>query len=104
MENIKIYVENGLVHIVTTGTTGISGLNTALSRPPAVALYDTNGELTASVVNTDKIKIVTSSGIVLMNNVPHAKLKAKDGTTALGATATAVRNALNGSTLFGSST
>lgn len=103
MENIKIYIESGSVHI-QSGSSAITGLNTSLSTANSPAVYPANGELTASVVNTNNIKVVNSESRIILNNVPFGNLKEKNGTTSIGASATAVRDNLNGTHYFGSST
>ena len=103
MENIKIYVESGQVFILS-GSSAITGLNTSLSTAPQPVKFPANGELTASVVNTNNIKVVTSTGQIILNNVPFGNLKEKNGTTAIGASAAAVRDNLNSTHIFGSST
>lgn len=103
MENIKVYVESGQVFILS-GSSAITGLNTSLSTAPQPIKFPANGELTASVVNTNNIKVVTSTGQIVLNNVPFGNLKEKNGTTAIGASATAVRDNLNSTHIFGSTT
>lgn len=103
MENIKIYLESGQVFI-QSGSSAITGLNTSLSTFNSPSIYPANGELTASVVNTNNIKVVNSEGRIILNNVPFGDLFEKNGSTAIGASATAVRDNLNGQHYFGAST
>jgi len=103
MEKIKIYVESGQVFILS-GSSAITGLNTSLSTAPQPVKFPANGELTASVVNTNNIKVVTSTGQIVFNNVPFGDLVEKDGTTTFGASAVSARNDLNSTRIFGSTT
>ena len=104
MDNLKIYIESGQVHIVPIAS-DVDGLNTSLpSLKPRIRRFPANGELTASIVDTNKIKVVDSTGKIIFTKVPFANLKEKDGTTDIGASASAVRDNLNGTHYFGAST
>ena len=100
MKNIKIYLENGQV-IITSAVAASSKLNSSINNAPSVNTYPSNGALTASIVNTNEIKVVNSNGTVVLNNIPFAKLVGKDGTTAIGANAAAVLSDLNSTSYFG---
>ena len=99
MKNIKIYIENGQV-IITSAVAASSKLNSSITNAPAVNTYPSNGALTASIVNTNEIKVVNSNGTVVLNNIPFAKLVGKDGSTAIGASAAAVLSDLNSTSYF----
>lgn len=99
MKNIKIYLENGQV-IITSAVAASSKLNSSINNAPAVNTYPSNEALTASIVNTNQIKVVNSNGTVVLNNIPFAKLVGKDGTTAIGASAAAVLSTLNSTSYF----
>ena len=99
MKNIKIYLENGQV-IITSAVAASSKLNSSINNAPAVNTYASNEALTASIVNTNQIKVVNSNGTVVLNNIPFAKLVGKDGTTAIGASAAAVLSTLNSTSYF----
>jgi len=103
MEDIKIYLESGQIYI-QSGSSAITGLNTSLSTSNSPSAYPANGELTASVVNTNKIKVVNSEGRIILNNVPFGNLYEKDGTTAIDSTAADTRDTLNGTRFFGAGT
>lgn len=99
MKNIKIYLENGQV-IITSAVAASSKLNSSITNAPVVNTYPSNGALTASIVNTNEIKVVNSNGTVVLNNIPFAKLVGKDGSTAIGASAAAVLSDLNSTSYF----
>jgi len=99
MKNIKIYLENGQI-IITSAVAASSKLNSSINNAPAVNTYPSNEALTASIVNTNQIKVVNSNGTVVLNNIPFAKLVGKDGTTAIGASAAAVLSTLNSTSYF----
>ena len=103
MEDIKIYLESGQVFI-QSGSSAITGLNTSLATNNSPSVYPANGELTASVVNTNNIKVVNSEGRIILNDVPYTDLFEKNGTTAIGNTAVATRDTLNGTRFFGAGT
>lgn len=102
MDNLKIYVESGLVHIVPDSE-ALDGLNTSLpTRTVGVRTFPVDGELTASVVNTDKIKVVDSAGNTVFTNVPANQIYNKAGSSPItSGTASDVANELNSVRFFG---
>ena len=86
----KVYIEDSQVVIEPTISGGF-GTKSFTSRWPIA------NELTASVVNTTKIKVVQSSGADVINCLPYTVFQDKSG-TALGGSASAAAAALN--TLF----
>lgn len=97
----KIYLENGLVHFLSTSN-GVDGLSTTHSQLPEALTFPSAGRLTASVVDTNNIKIVTASGTTVFASVPYTELYQKNG-SAIAATATGTRDLLNGQGYFGAS-
>ena len=96
---IRIYKENGIVHIVTTADS-FPGLTTVSK--PRVQQFPTGGELTASVVDTNKIKIEDSQGNIIVTNQLPSQFLGKTGSGQISATLAGVRDTLNGTGYFGS--
>jgi hypothetical protein len=96
---IRIYKENGVVHIVTTAGS-FPGITQ--SSKPVVQRFPTEGELTASVVDTNKIKIVDSKGNVIVTDQLPSQFLGKTGSGQIAATLAGVRDTLNGTGYFGS--
>ena len=100
MSKIKIYVENGQVIITPVISTLVAG-----GKPIALQRFPTNDVLTASVVDTDKVKVVHENGKVIFTKVAISNLVGKDGSTAIsGADAAAKVATLNGSDYFAAGT
>lgn len=96
--NVLIYKESGVIYITTTATQP-DGL--ANGSRPVVHQYPAGGELTASVVNTNEIKIRDSKGNVLVSGLGVARFRNKTNTAQLHTTATGLRDLLNGTSYFG---
>ncbi len=96
---IRIYKENGVVHIITTA---VSFPGVTQASKPTVQRFPTEGELTASVVDTNKIKIVDSQGNVIVTNQLPSQFLGKTGSGQIAATLAGVRDTLNGTGYFGS--
>ena len=102
MSDIHIRVEGGNVIIkqVHASARGLgNSVGPARILLPTEKLYPTNDSLTASVVDTNNIKIVIGSGAVICDGVPFGKFKTGSN-QAIGASANAVATALNGSSYF----
>jgi hypothetical protein len=96
---IRIYKENGVVHIITTA---VSFPGVTQASKPTVQRFPTAGELTASVVDTNKIKIVDSQGNVIVTNQLPSQFLGKTGSGQIAATLAGVRDTLNGTGYFAS--
>lgn len=98
MARYKIYVENGRV-VVSPTSSGVTATRTTRSIYPQTLQFPANGYLTASVVNTNNIRVVTSTGTVIFNDIPYDDLRTYSG-VAINTSAAATANTLNGSTYF----
>lgn len=98
MANYKIYVENGRV-VISPTSSGVTATRTSRYVYAQTLQFPADGYLTASVVNTNQIKVVTETGTIIFNGIPHADLRKADG-TAIASTAATVANALNGTDYF----
>ena len=98
MARYKIYLENGRV-VVSPVTSGVTVTRTSHSIYPQTLQFPANGYLTASVVNTNNIRVVTETGTVLFNDIPYTNLRTDTG-AAINTSAAATVNTLNGSSYF----
>lgn len=93
MAKIKVYLENGSVFIGTDAADMSSTFNGM--RPLALNTYPADGFLTASVVDTDKIKVVTSDNKVIFTRQVRTNIIQKNGSVISNTTAAATVIALN---------
>jgi len=98
MARYKIYVENGRV-VVSPISSGVTVTRTSHSIYAQTLQLPANGYLTASVVNTNNIRVVTATGTVLFNDIPYDNLRTYTG-VAINTSAAATVNTLNGSEYF----
>ena len=99
--NIYFRLESGTV-IIKSLAGGITYGDESL--PAYEGRFPSNGELTASVINTDEIKVVDSDGNVILAGIPYEQCVSSTSGTQIASTATDTRDALNGQGYFGAST
>jgi len=102
MANYKIYLENGRV-VISPTSSGVTATRSSRAVYPQTLQFPADGYLTASVVNTTEVKVVTATGTVIFNGIAPSSLRTAAG-GAIGATAATTVNLLNSATYFDFST
>lgn len=102
MANYKIYLENGRV-VISPTSNGVTATRSSRAVYPQTLQFPADGYLTASVVNTTEVKVVTATGTVIFNGIAPSSLLTAAG-SAIGATAATTVNLLNSATYFDFST